>query len=88
MPTSFKKKQLGAWPDDKKHQVVKTPQEQDEQSISGLMPDPEEITGAENPEPKDTLDAAKDAGLYSDQDEEHPGELGLAKEEEKDISNE
>lgn len=43
----------------------------DEGSVSGSASDPEEI------EEKDTLDQAHDMGLYKDQDEEHPKELGL-----------
>ena len=43
----------------------------DEGSVSGSASDPEEIAE------KDTLDQAHDMGLYQDQDEEHPKELGL-----------
>lgn len=64
-------------PDDQKHQDaldedIKT----GEQSISGSTPDPESDDNA--------LDAAHKAGLYEDQDEEHPGEVNVAKEVEKD----
>lgn len=47
-----------------------------EQTISGSTPDPESDDN--------TLDTAHDAGLYEDQDEEHPGEIDIAKEVEKD----
>lgn len=43
-----------------------------EQSISGSTPDSESDDN--------TLDAAHNSGLYEDQDEEHPGELGIDKE--------
>ena len=62
--------------DDDKHQAGLTPQQQGESSISGSTPDPESDDNV--------LDAAKQAGLYEDQDEEHPGELNIAKEIEKD----
>ncbi|MBI2314487.1 hypothetical protein HYU93_00280 [Candidatus Daviesbacteria bacterium] len=60
-------------PEDQKHQKaldedIKT----GEQSISGSSPDPESDDN--------TLDAAHGAGLYEDQDEEHPGELGIDQE--------
>lgn len=63
--------------DDQKHQNaldedIKT----GEQSISGSTPDPESDDN--------TLDAAHDVGLYEDQDEEHPGELGIDEEIRKD----
>lgn len=47
-----------------------------EQTISGSTPDPESDDNA--------LDAAHEAGLYEDQDEEHPGELGIDQEIKKD----
>lgn len=47
-----------------------------EQSISGSTPDPESDDN--------TLDTAHEAGLYEDQDEEHPGELGIDEETHKD----
>lgn len=64
-------------PDDQKHQDaldedIKT----GEQTISGSTPDPESDD--------DTLKAAQDAGLYENQDEEHPGELGIDQEIRKD----
>lgn len=43
-----------------------------EGSVSGSATDPEGI------QQEDTLDMAHDMGLYLNQDEEHPGELGLA----------
>ena len=43
-----------------------------EGSVSGSSSDPEEI------QQEDTLDMAHDMGLYLNQDEEHPKELGLA----------
>lgn len=63
--------------DDQKHkdalsEDIKT----GEQTISGSTPDPESDDN--------TLDTAHDAGLYEDQDEEHPGEIDIAKEVEKD----
>lgn len=62
--------------DDDKHRAVMTPQQQGESSISGSTPDPESDDNV--------LDAAQQAGLYEDQDEEHPGELNIAEEVEKD----
>lgn len=64
-------------PDDQKHQDaldedIKT----GEQTISGSNADPESDD--------DTLKTAQDAGLYEDQDEEHPGELGVDQEIRKD----
>lgn len=63
--------------DDQKHQDaldedIKT----GEQSISGSTPDSESDDN--------TLDTAHKAGLYEDQDEEHPGELGIDQEIRKD----
>lgn len=43
-----------------------------EDSISGSTPDLESDDNA--------LDAAHEAGLYEDQDEEHPGEVNIAEE--------
>lgn len=64
-------------PDEQKHQGaldedIKT----GEQTISGSTPNPESDDN--------TLDTAHEAGLYEDQDEEHPGEINIAKEVEKD----
>lgn len=63
--------------DDQKH---KDAQSEDtvtgEESISGSSPDPESDD--------DTLKTAQDVGLYEDQDEEHPGELGIDQEIRKD----
>lgn len=47
-----------------------------EQSISGSTPDPESDDN--------TQDTAHDAGIYENQDEEHQGEIDIAKEVEKD----
>ncbi len=63
--------------DDQKHkdaldEDIKT----GEQSISGSNADPESDDN--------TLDAAHDAGLYEDQDEQHPGEINVAEEVQKD----
>lgn len=63
--------------DDQKHkdaldEDIKT----GEESISGSTPDPESDDN--------TLDTAHDAGLYENQDEEHPGELGVDEEIHKD----
>ena len=61
--------------DDKKDNLAEEektrPEIAGEGSVSGSAPDPEGI------EEKDTLDQAHDMGLYKDQDEEHPKELGL-----------
>ncbi len=63
--------------DDQKHQnVLDEDIKTGEQSISGSTPDPESDDN--------TLDAAHDVGLYEDQDEEHPGELGIDEEVRKD----
>lgn len=64
-------------PDEQKHQGaldedIKT----GEQTISG--------TNADLESDDNTLDAVHEAGLYGDQDEEHPGEINIAKEVEKD----
>lgn len=64
-------------PDQQKHQDaldedIKT----GEQTISGSTPDPETDDN--------TLDTAHEAGLYENQDEEHPGEIGIAEEVNKD----
>lgn len=64
-------------PDQQKHEEslpedIKT----GEQSISGSEADLESDDNV--------LDAAHNVGLYEDQDEEHPGELNVAKEVEKD----
>lgn len=63
--------------DDQKHkdaldEDIKT----GEESISGSTPDPESDD--------DTLDTAHKTGIYEDQDEEHPGELGVDEEIHKD----
>lgn len=63
--------------DDKKHEnAVPEDIKTGEQTISGSTPDPESDDN--------TLDAAHDQGLYEDQDEEHPGELGVDQETHKD----
>jgi hypothetical protein len=62
--------------DDSKHQSTQSPSVADEQSLSGSTPDPESDD--------DTLEAAHEAGLYEDADDEHPAELNLAEEVEKD----
>ena len=63
--------------DDQKHQAaVDENIKGGEQSISGSTPDPESDDNA--------LDAAHEAGLYENQDEEHPGELGIDQEIRKD----
>ena len=61
--------------DDQKHQKVKTPQNQGEESISGSM------AGVESDD--NTLDAAHEMGLYQKADEEHPKEVGIAEEIDK-----
>ena len=63
--------------DDKKHEeAVDEDIKTGEESISGSTPDPESDDNA--------LDAAHKAGLYEDQDEEHPGEVGIDEEIRKD----
>lgn len=63
--------------DDQKHQNARSEDDTTgEQSISGSTPDLE----ADD----DTLKTAQDTGLYESQDEEHPGELNIAGEVEKD----
>lgn len=61
--------------DDKPENLIEEdktrPEVSGEGSVSGSASDPEAI------EEKDTLDQAHDMGLYKDQDEEHPKELGL-----------
>lgn len=47
-----------------------------EETISGSTPNPESDDN--------TLDSAHEQGLYEDQDEEHPGELGVDQETHKD----
>lgn len=64
-------------PDNQKHkdalsEDIKT----GEQTISGSTPDPESDDN--------TLDTAHEAGIYENQDEEHPGELGIDEEIYKD----
>ncbi len=65
--------------DDQKHQKVKTPQNQGEESISGSM------AGVESDD--NTLDAAHEMGLYQKADEEHPKEVGIAEEIDKAEKN-
>lgn len=63
--------------DDKKHQKARSEDDvTGEESVSGSTPDLESDD--------DTLKSAQDAGLYENQDEEHPGELNIASEIEKD----
>jgi hypothetical protein len=89
MPTGYRKKPLGAWPDDKKHQEVRTPQEEGEESISGHMPNPEEINNQQDEDqPKDTLDRAREAGEYHRYDDDYQGELGLGEQENEDLAEE
>lgn len=64
-------------PHDQQHQnALDTDTKTGEQSISG--------SAAELETDDNALDAAHQAGLYEDQDEEHPGEIGIAPEVEKD----
>lgn len=63
---------------DRQHDRKSSPEIKGEESESGDAPNPEEI------EEKDTLDLAHDTGLYEDQNEENPGELGLGEEIDKD----
>ncbi|MDP3973229.1 MAG: hypothetical protein Q8P92_00150 [Candidatus Daviesbacteria bacterium] len=63
--------------DDQKHQDAADEMDSSgNSSISGSTPDPESDD--------DTLQSAKDVGLYEDQDDEHPGELGIDQEIRKD----
>lgn len=63
--------------DDQKHEdAVGEDSKTGEQTVSGSMPDPESDDN--------TLDNAHEFGLYNDQDEEHPGELGVDLEVRKD----
>ncbi len=71
------KKMNKIFSDEQKHQAAEDEDTKTgEESISGSTPD---LESDDN-----TLDAAHEAGLYEDQDEEHPGEIGIAQEEEKD----
>lgn len=64
-------------PDDQKHSdAMDEDSKTGEQTVSGSMPDPESDD--------DTLENAHKFGLYKDQDEEHPGELGVDEEVHKD----
>lgn len=63
-------------PEDVKHEEVEAPQIQGEKSVSGSTPDPESDDNV--------LKAAQEAGLYEEADEEHPTELNIAEEIEKD----
>lgn len=64
-------------PDDQKHEeAFDEDSKTGEQTVSGSMPDPESDDN--------TLDNAHEFGLYDDQDEEHPGELGVDNEVRKD----
>lgn len=64
-------------PDQQKHQEAEQEDTKTgEHSISGSNPDPETDDN--------TLDAAHGAGLYENQDEEHPGEINIAREVNKD----
>ncbi len=62
--------------DDQKHQVNKTPAQQGEESVSGETPDPESDDNV--------LDKAHKMGIYEKADEEHPQELGLGEEVNKE----
>lgn len=61
---------------DKKHKSTQTPATAGEDSLSGSTTDLEADDNA--------LDAAQSAGLYENADEEHPAELNIAGEIEKD----
>ncbi|MCL5784231.1 MAG: hypothetical protein M1142_02665 [Patescibacteria group bacterium] len=64
-------------PDQQKHEkAVPEDIKTGEQTTSGSTPDPESDD--------DTLDDAHEAGLYENQDEDHPGELGIDEEIHKD----
>lgn len=65
--------------DQKKHNQAESVQVQGEESREGSMP-----TSGSKETTKTTLEEAQNMGLYEDQDEEHPDELGIAEEIEKD----
>ncbi len=63
--------------DDQKHNdAMDEDSKTGEQTVSGSMPNPESDDN--------TLDNAHEFGLYNNQDEEHPGELGVDEEVRKD----
>ncbi len=82
MPKSYKKKPLGAWPENKKHQVSESLSEEGAESQEGHEPDPEKI------EDKTVLERAKEMGLYQDSTEDDQEEVNLAEEEDEDIEEE
>ncbi len=49
-----------------------------EESFSGSMPDPEEMSDVD-----DTFEAEHNSGLYTNEDPEHPKPSGIAEEVEK-----
>ena len=65
--------------DDQKHQDAEPQDEREAETVFGHEP----ATGSDKAE-EDTLTRAQETGLYEDQDEEHPGEVNIAKEVEKD----
>lgn len=82
MPTGYRKKPLGAWPDDKKHEEIEKSEGEDNGEIGSHDSDPEKI------EDKDTLERAKEAGLYDEYNNHKEGEVSVADEEKEDIDNE
>ena len=82
MPRSYRKKPLGAWPDDKKHQASQPLEEEGAESEEGHEPDPEKIEG------ETVLERAQKMGLYSKYTEEDQGEVNLAEEEAEDEEEE
>lgn len=63
-------------PHDWKHKKRESPEEKDEESVSGSAPEPESDD--------DTLQNVKDVGMANDVDEEHPGEVDIGREIDKD----
>ena len=62
MPQSYRKKPLAAWPENKKHGEVRSPENIGETSASGHMPEPEADDDVEQ--------LVKDMGLYIETDPE------------------
>lgn len=66
MPKSFKKKLLGAWPDDKKHQATKPLEEKDSETVFGSEP----VAGTD--EAGDVDKIAESMGIYDKEEEKNP----------------
>ena len=64
--------------DENQNEEIINAEEADEENADELIsstPDPEEVNK------KDTLESAQDMGLHPEDDEEHPGEVGVNLEE-------